>query len=369
MRTRVLILSVLGLCAACSGQSTRAYSPACGVGVRWDESENGWNGTWTRRGTSNTFDAVWSNGGASGSSVLTLTLTGNRVHIERRDAASFGGASVSYDGTIAADGTVSGTSRVASSGAAAAFRAVVTCGDTAATPVPPPQNTSLGCGLGAHWDETENGWKGTWTRRGSSGIFDAVWRNGGTTGSSVLTMTLSGNRVHIDRADAASFGGASVSYDGTISADGKVNGTARPSSTSQSYNFQASIVCGGTGSTTATPTPITGVQYRMENLIYGEPDVYTNPRNYHDFMVDFATCTLHELNEENAQGREQIQVAVCRPKRRLTFTTTVDGGNPVQYDWAFHNDGRIAAGVWRQGAGNGPSVGGLVGADSAWDVR
>jgi hypothetical protein len=47
-----------------------------------------------------------------------MTPTGNRVHIERRDAVSFNnGFPVAYDVVIAADGTVSGTGRILPAGA------------------------------------------------------------------------------------------------------------------------------------------------------------------------------------------------------------------------------------------------------------
>ena len=116
---------------AITSSAGTASAPACGLGARWDASENGWTGTWVRRGTSNTFDATWRKDNSTGSSVLTMSLTGNRVRIERRDVSSFGGAYLEYDVTIAADGTVSGTSRVPATGTTSPFRATIHCGDTA----------------------------------------------------------------------------------------------------------------------------------------------------------------------------------------------------------------------------------------------
>jgi hypothetical protein len=80
-----------------------------------------------RRGTSNVFDATWRKGGATFASVLTMTRTGSRIHIERKDAPAGGGTLVVYDGTIAADGTVSGTATVPATGATLPFRATVRC--------------------------------------------------------------------------------------------------------------------------------------------------------------------------------------------------------------------------------------------------
>jgi hypothetical protein len=115
--------------------------------------------------------------------------------------------------------------------------------------------------------------------------------------------------------------------------------------------------------------PATGVRYRMENLSYNQPDLYVSPRNYHDFMIDFSNCSVREMNQESDQGRERVQISVCRGNRRLTFTTSTDGGTPVEYDFAFRDGGRIAAGAWRQGGSFGPSVGGVYGPDAEWQTR
>lgn len=77
------------------------------LGRVWHEAENGHNGVWTRRGNSNVFDATWDNGAVA---VLTMTLTGNVVKIQRHDPSGVSaGISVHYSGTISKDGrTVSG---------------------------------------------------------------------------------------------------------------------------------------------------------------------------------------------------------------------------------------------------------------------
>jgi hypothetical protein len=78
----------------------------CGLGVRWNETESGFNGTWTKRWGTNVFDAAW--GGIR--AVLTMSLQGNTVSIARRQSTD--GVNCDYTGTIAADGvTVTGTYR------------------------------------------------------------------------------------------------------------------------------------------------------------------------------------------------------------------------------------------------------------------
>jgi len=107
------------------------YTAACGLGVQWDLSESGWTGTWIRRGNTNIFDATWRKSGTTFSSVLTMTQTGSRIQIVRRDAPSGGGAHVVYDGTIAGDGTVSGTEKVPATGVTMPFNASIRCGPSA----------------------------------------------------------------------------------------------------------------------------------------------------------------------------------------------------------------------------------------------
>ena len=107
------------------------------------------------------------------------------------------------------------------------------------------------------------------------------------------------------------------------------------------------------------PPPATGVRYRVENLVYGAPDLYQNPRNYHDFMVDFAKCSIRELNQPSDQGLEQVHVSVCRSKTRLQFTTVTPNSTQVEYDWVFLDGGKTISGAYRQGSTFGPSFGGI----------
>jgi len=74
----------------------------------WYESESGWSGVWTRRGTSNTFDAVWTHGASRVTAVLTIQVQGDSVNISRRQSSD--GNDCNYSGRLAADRrSVSGT--------------------------------------------------------------------------------------------------------------------------------------------------------------------------------------------------------------------------------------------------------------------
>lgn len=79
------------------------------LGRRWSESESGWSGTWTRRGTSNVFDAVWTQGAQRPiTAVLTIHMNGNQVRIERRHSSDRNDCD--YQGTLQPNGrTVYGT--------------------------------------------------------------------------------------------------------------------------------------------------------------------------------------------------------------------------------------------------------------------
>lgn len=77
-------------------------SVGCGLGVRWDETEDGWSGQWTRRGLSNVFDSVWvSPTGQRAAAIMSISVAGDQITI-RRDQSGVG--TCSYSGQIAADG-------------------------------------------------------------------------------------------------------------------------------------------------------------------------------------------------------------------------------------------------------------------------
>jgi hypothetical protein len=109
-----------------------------------------------------------------------------------------------------------------------------------------------------------------------------------------------------------------------------------------------------------TAAPAGGNHYRVENFVYGAPDIYQNPRNYHDFTVNFTSCSVQEVNAESQQGLETIHVSVCRNNSRLTFTTSTPGKTTVEYDWILLNNGQTVAGAYRQGGTFGPSVGSVI---------
>lgn len=102
------------------------------------------------------------------------------------------------------------------------------------------------------------------------------------------------------------------------------------------------------------------MRYRVELLVFNNPDIYQNPRNYHGYMVDFASpCTVRGLNQAADRGEEVIRVLVCRDKQRLTFTQSAPGMMTVEHDWVFLDGGKTIAGAYRQGPGFGPAIGGI----------
>jgi len=80
-----------------AGGQVRSADEGCGLGYEWDEREVGFIGTWTRRGTSNTFDAHWSKGAFADNAVLNVDITGNRVSIKRTQPD---GRTCQYTGTL-----------------------------------------------------------------------------------------------------------------------------------------------------------------------------------------------------------------------------------------------------------------------------
>ena len=94
--------------------------------------------------------------------------------------------------------------------------------------------------LGSSWQESENGWSGIWTRRGSSDVFDGVWTSGGTPVTAVLTMTRTGPAtVSIYRKDTSDID--EVDYTATIARDGSVTGSGKVRRTGLNFTWSARI--------------------------------------------------------------------------------------------------------------------------------
>lgn len=90
--------------------------PACGLGTRWDGTEQGWTQTLTRRGNSNVFDVRATKPGLPPlTAVETIDIQGNKVFRHRTWTSD--GNTCELEGTIAADRvTITGTYRCRSGG-------------------------------------------------------------------------------------------------------------------------------------------------------------------------------------------------------------------------------------------------------------
>ena len=98
------------------------------------------------------------------------------------------------------------------------------------------------------------------------------------------------------------------------------------------------------------PKPV-GKHYSVVN--------YTgDTQSAHEFVVDWKSCKVAEVNQESERGTEDISVVVCRPGSRLVvktdFRTT---GNWIQYDWVMLDGGATMAGSYRDPTTCGPSAG------------
>jgi hypothetical protein len=159
---------------------------------------------WTRRGTSNVFDAVWIMGAGRVSAVVTIQIQGNAVSVHRLQP---NGQSCNYGGTLWNDGrTVSGSYTCQWAPGQFAWNARI------------DQQPSAAASLGSVWNETESGWTGVWRRRGISSVFDAVWTLGGSRETAVLTMRVQGGVVSVHRRQP---NGQTCDYSGVVTADGR----------------------------------------------------------------------------------------------------------------------------------------------------
>ncbi|MGZ9190602.1 MAG: hypothetical protein ACXW39_11160, partial [Nitrospira sp.] len=84
------------------------------LGREWSETENDFVGRWVRRGNSKIWDASWNNGAFA---ELSIDIAGDKVTINRRDVAGpSNGLTCIYEGTLARDGTINGTSTITTAG-------------------------------------------------------------------------------------------------------------------------------------------------------------------------------------------------------------------------------------------------------------
>ncbi|KKI91025.1 hypothetical protein WQ54_17170 [Bacillus sp. SA1-12] len=168
------------------------------LGTRWEVEEGGFRGVWTRRGNSNVFDARWTRPGATPiTAVLRMRLQDNFVCISRRNSSD--GNNCQYVGRI--EGRRVTGFNICNRGG----------GPWSGTIIRGPRVPDLG----TRWDEEEDGWRGVWTRRGNSNVFDARWtRPGATPVTAVLRMQLQDNNVRIERRNSSD--GNDCDYTGRI---------------------------------------------------------------------------------------------------------------------------------------------------------
>jgi hypothetical protein len=134
------------------------------LGRVWTVNEDGWLGTWTRRGDSREFDAHWRH--PDGREVRDV------LRLERRDGDTVvifrEGMNGRYSGRLEPGGH-----RIVN-GSASWF----TSAQRWSAELRGAGRDELGPeALGRVWSVNEDGWIGTWTRRGDSREFDAHWRH------------------------------------------------------------------------------------------------------------------------------------------------------------------------------------------------
>lgn len=172
------------------------------VGRVWVVQENGpWRGVWTRRGTSDTFDAI------SGESFDTARGVGQHLKVDLSTAEmeikdghitirrKFPHVACVYSGELASDGlSADGSYECNHVGGRYKWSARISDSTT-----PAPRDDWRG----QVWQSYDGGndWRGIWHRRGWSNLFDAEWRdvNNGGYDSSQLQIMINGNDVTVYR--------------------------------------------------------------------------------------------------------------------------------------------------------------------------
>lgn len=347
MRLARLLKTLSTLCAAL------LFAPALMAQTSLSVSAEGWNSVWVQRGSSGLWDAVWTRGGDQVSTVMEGSIRGAQVTMRR--ISSSDGALCEYRGTIGGDGrSVSGTQ------ACPGFATQSWVGQLQGgrAPILPNLGNLLGGGASGPLTVSVEGWTSTWRQRGSSGTWDAVWERGNERIVTVMQGSVQRDQVNLRRTSSSD--GALCEYRGVVAADRRsVSGTqscpGHPDVAWAGYFGDGGFVGGGVGG--GGPAPVAGARYRVENLLFNQNERGGNPHSRREFMVDAARCSVRELNSSTDQGRQQVQVTLCQPNRRIAFATMINGQVTAEYDWVFRDDGRDAVGTWRDGNSFGPSIG------------
>ncbi|WP_064033424.1 hypothetical protein [Methylosinus sp. R-45379] len=104
MKKYVALSFALGVFASIEGALAMPNDPdqsPAALGTVWNETEAGWQGSWTRVGKTEKYKAVWTKGDREVRADLTMSITGDAVSIVRRDTSGPGvGKGCQYSGTI-----------------------------------------------------------------------------------------------------------------------------------------------------------------------------------------------------------------------------------------------------------------------------
>jgi hypothetical protein len=231
--SRTVITGTVSVAPPSTGQGTTGNP----LGAIWEEKEGAWTSIWTRRGTSNVFDAEWKKMGAlmgsssqvSVTAVLTIYVQGNSVTVNRRQSSD--GNDCDYTGTLAKDGnSVQGTYKCSNSNQRMNWSAYIR----------PSTETPTGDTFGTRWQELEGEWQGNWIRRGMSNTFDAEWVNrSGKKVKATLTISQDGNIIMITRRKGSD--GNDCGYTGFLISSNRVEGAYICTNSSQPGSWTAFI--------------------------------------------------------------------------------------------------------------------------------
>lgn len=201
------------------------------VGQTWNVVERSGNDTWTAvwhvRADGKSFDATWRHTPGNETGELPnfahiASISGNTIVIDRPGVGR-------YTGTLSAD-------RLHIQGK----------GDWpphASWEVSIQPKGSRTVSLGRAWRETENGWTGHWTRRGTSNVFDATWTKPGEDSvAAVLEMSLEADgTVKIHRKDTRARVAFEIDYTGKIDGTGHVEGSATIRGNGYTFGWSAQV--------------------------------------------------------------------------------------------------------------------------------
>lgn len=193
--------------------------------------------------------------------------------------------------------------------------------------------------------ESAGGWTGTWIRRGTSNVFDVVYRGpGGQQVTAVEEMTIDGTRAHGRRLSSAD--NVLCNLEGTIQPDGRViQGTGACPGVNSGWWWRITLPAGGAGGQGAQP-PATPARSLTGAWVHSAASSTQTPDSKVIIVQDGTQVTLTQSYKSEGTQGHWVTLVCVGPLSNGEVRLRCDwspGGNPLGFGGDFLILARLSA--------------------------